>query len=72
MIGTTVFNYAAPRSTDPFNIAARQAMNELGRRERIRAMYGPWNGRHCCFIYTSQTLLDWPGVPTFKGDKWVS
>lgn len=25
-----------------------------------------WTGAHCAFIYSAQTLLDFPAVPRFK------
>jgi hypothetical protein len=33
------------------------------------SQYENWDGTHCCYIYTADTLTDFPPVPTFKGDK---
>lgn len=49
----------------PFDIACRQALTEQRRRAGIKALYAEWDGRRCAFIYSHETLLDFPVVPTF-------
>jgi hypothetical protein len=53
------------RATTPFDIAARQALTEQRRRASLKHLYAEWDGLHCAFIYTGETLLDFPAVPTF-------
>lgn len=52
------------------NLAAIQALYQKPvPRPRENPYETGWDGKHCCYLYTAETLLEWPGVPEFKGDK---
>lgn len=28
-----------------------------------------WTGKHCCYIYTYETVMNWPPIPTFEQEN---
>ncbi len=65
MIGTVPGVVARPPQTAEEREAARLKAVE----ERLKAIYGHWDGAHCAYLYTNECLANWPGIPTFKGDS---
>lgn len=63
--------YPAPNPAEAVRQTAQQLRDALASSPRpepstkVDFYSSGWDGLHCAFIYTHETLLDFPVVPTF-------